>query len=50
MKLRMQASATGMRTSRAKYKVAMTITKMIRVLTIDEDDFIADPPINAVRS
>jgi hypothetical protein len=47
MKLKIPASATGMRTSRAKYKMAMTITKMIRALTIDEDDFIGDPPMNA---
>src|SRR5215472_3778429 len=41
MKLRIQARAIGIKTSRARYKIATTITEIKMVLSVDDDEFTA---------
>src|SRR6185437_13757210 len=45
MKLRMQASAMGSSTSRAKYRVATTMTDISMALSVEDDELTADPPM-----
>src|SRR5215468_12128677 len=50
MKLKMQASAMGRSTSRARYKVATTMTAISMELSVDDDEFTADPPSTMRRA
>jgi hypothetical protein len=46
MKLRIQASAIGIKMWRARYKAATTITEIRMVLSVDDGEFTACPPMN----
>jgi hypothetical protein len=46
MKLKIQASAMGISTSCAKYKVATMTTAISMALSVEDDELTADPPTN----